>query len=315
MKKQWLGLVFCSFLFLLIGCNGDQALDADNDGVIEGDRVRYGQISSEVTDLSSEDFPHTKAVQIQHAKYDFTVSNDESNEITVQLPDRQIQLTKEQIAQRLPGNISARIPEGGKNLTPEDIARLLPERLSTEEITTRLRQNRTQPEETVQQPQEQQRDEQAAEQPQQEQVEQTPTETEQAPEQQQGEGQEISGIERQVIDLTNAERRRNGLSDLQADTSLSHVARQKSKDMQANNYFSHTSPTYGSPFDMMRDFGIEYRGAAENIAQGQRSAEEVVQAWMNSEGHRANIMNGNFTHIGVGYTENGHYWTQMFITK
>ena len=70
--------------------------------------------------------------------------------------------------------------------------------------------------------------------------------------------------------------------------------------MQKNNYFSHTSPTYGSPFDMMRDQGVSYKSAGENIAQGQRTPQEVVQAWMNSEGHRRNILNSNYTHIGVG---------------
>ncbi|MBM7619249.1 putative YkwD family protein [Bacillus tianshenii] len=125
----------------------------------------------------------------------------------------------------------------------------------------------------------------------------------------------ISETEQKVIELTNAERRKNGLSDLKADSDLSNVAREKSKDMKAKNYFSHTSPTYGSPFDMMRDFGISYNTAGENIAMGQRSPEEVVQAWMNSEGHRKNILNGNFTHIGVGYVEDGNYWTQMFIGK
>ncbi|WP_417900288.1 CAP domain-containing protein [Bacillus haimaensis] len=125
----------------------------------------------------------------------------------------------------------------------------------------------------------------------------------------------ISETEQKVIELTNAERRKNGLSDLKADSALSNVAREKSKDMKAKNYFSHTSPTYGSPFDMMRDFGITYNTAGENIAMGQRSPEEVVQAWMNSEGHRKNILNGNFTHIGVGYVEDGNYWTQMFIGK
>ncbi|KMJ59520.1 hypothetical protein AB685_01180 [Bacillus sp. LL01] len=125
----------------------------------------------------------------------------------------------------------------------------------------------------------------------------------------------ISETEMKVIELTNAERRKNGLSDLKADASLSNVARDKSKDMQTNNYFSHTSPTHGSPFDMMRDYGISYNTAGENIAMGQRSPEEVVQAWMNSEGHRKNILNGEFTHIGVGYVEEGNYWTQMFIGK
>ncbi|MEC2077966.1 CAP domain-containing protein [Metabacillus fastidiosus] len=125
----------------------------------------------------------------------------------------------------------------------------------------------------------------------------------------------ISQTAQKVIELTNAERRKNGLPDLKGDPSLSSVAQKKSEDMEKNHYFSHTSPTYGSPFDMMRNFGITYKTAGENIAQGQRSAEQVVQAWMNSEGHRKNILNRNFTHIGIGYEQNGNHWTQMFIGK
>ncbi|WP_242142469.1 MULTISPECIES: CAP domain-containing protein [unclassified Bacillus cereus group] len=125
----------------------------------------------------------------------------------------------------------------------------------------------------------------------------------------------LSEFEQRVVELTNAERTKQGLSALQVDNELSKVARAKSEDMQKNNYFDHNSPTYGSPFDMMKRFGISYKSAGENIAQGQRTPEEVVQAWMNSEGHRANILNSNFTHIGVGHIENGNYWTQQFITK
>jgi uncharacterized YkwD family protein len=125
----------------------------------------------------------------------------------------------------------------------------------------------------------------------------------------------ISATEQQVINLTNAERRKAGLKDLVGDSKLSSVARTKSNDMQKNGYFSHTSPTYGSPFDMMRDFGVTYQTAGENIAQGQRTPEEVVRAWMNSEGHRKNIMNPAFTHIGVGHDTTGNHWTQMFIGK
>jgi uncharacterized YkwD family protein len=119
----------------------------------------------------------------------------------------------------------------------------------------------------------------------------------------------------QVIDLTNAQRSKNGLPALKADAQLNGVAQKKSVDMQQNNYFSHTSPTYGSPFDMMRDFGVTYKSAGENIAQGQRTPQEVVNAWMNSEGHRKNILSANFTHIGVGYEKTGNHWTQMFIGK
>ncbi|RPJ94010.1 hypothetical protein CW357_17650, partial [Rummeliibacillus sp. TYF005] len=125
----------------------------------------------------------------------------------------------------------------------------------------------------------------------------------------------VSQFEQQVITLTNAERAKEGLPALQADTTLMKSARAKSDDMAKNNYFSHTSPTYGSPFDQMKSFGISYKAAAENIAQGQKTPQEVVQAWMNSSGHRANIMNGSYTHIGVGYSANGNYWTQQFIQK
>ncbi|WP_058307500.1 CAP domain-containing protein [Gracilibacillus massiliensis] len=126
---------------------------------------------------------------------------------------------------------------------------------------------------------------------------------------------QIKRIEHQVIQYTNAEREKLGLAPLKPDWQLSRVARYKSQDMKNNNYFSHQSPTYGSPFNMMRDFGINYRSAAENIAKGQETPYAVVQAWMNSSGHRANILNRNYTHIGVGYVKNGNYWTQMFISK
>ncbi|MDA2064252.1 CAP domain-containing protein [Bacillus cereus] len=129
------------------------------------------------------------------------------------------------------------------------------------------------------------------------------------------EAKSLSEFEQRVVELTNAERAKQGLPSLKIDTELSKVARIKSEDMQKNNYFDHNSPTYGSPFDMMKKFGISYTSAGENIAQGQRTPEEVVQAWMNSAGHRANILNNGFTHIGVGYVESGNYWTQQFITK
>lgn len=125
----------------------------------------------------------------------------------------------------------------------------------------------------------------------------------------------LSAYEQKVVDLTNQERAKNGLAALKVDTELSKVAREKSLDMSKNGYFSHTSPTYGSPFDMMKQFGISYQYAGENIAMGQRTPEEVVQAWMNSEGHRKNILSANFNYIGVGYVESGNYWTQMFIGK
>ncbi|KAB2333533.1 CAP domain-containing protein [Bacillus mesophilum] len=126
---------------------------------------------------------------------------------------------------------------------------------------------------------------------------------------------QVSAYEQQVLDLTNAERAKYGVPALKLDTELSKVAREKSNDMKAKGYFDHNSPTYGSPFDMMKQFGITYKTAGENIAMGQRSPQEVVTAWMNSEGHRKNILNANFTHLGVGHVADGNYWTQMFIGK
>ncbi|MEC3834093.1 CAP domain-containing protein [Bacillus licheniformis] len=125
----------------------------------------------------------------------------------------------------------------------------------------------------------------------------------------------VSAYEKEVVELTNAERKKQRLKPLTLDEKLSKVARTKSQDMKDNNYFDHNSPTYGSPFDMMKKFGITYRTAGENIAKGQKTPQEVVKAWMNSEGHRKNIMNPNFTHIGVGYVKDGNYWTQQFIGK
>lgn len=122
-------------------------------------------------------------------------------------------------------------------------------------------------------------------------------------------------FEKKVVALVNAERAKQGLSALTYDWELSRVARYKSQDMKDRGYFSHTSPTYGSPFQMMKSFGITYKSAGENIAKGYQTPEAVVNGWMNSSGHRANILNASFTHIGVGYVANGHYWTQMFIRK
>ena len=117
----------------------------------------------------------------------------------------------------------------------------------------------------------------------------------------------------EVIRLVNEIRVQNGLAPLRENWELSRVARFKSQDMADRHYFSHTSPTYGSPFQMMQNFGIRYRAAGENLAYGQRTPQAVVNAWMHSAGHRANILNAAFTQIGVGFVAAGHYWTQMFI--
>ena len=129
---------------------------------------------------------------------------------------------------------------------------------------------------------------------------------------------EFASFQKEVLRLVNVERSKMGLKELTLNTELSRVATLKSQDMIDKNYFSHTSPTYGSPFDMMKKFNISYRTAGENIAMGQKTPAQVVEAWMNSEGHRANILNANYTDLGVGVAKSSKgtiYWTQMFIGK
>ena len=127
--------------------------------------------------------------------------------------------------------------------------------------------------------------------------------------------QSVLAYEAEVVRLVNDIRKANGLKELVQDWELSRVARYKSQDMSDGGYLSHQSPTYGSPFAMMKNFGISYRSAGENIARGYTTPAAVVNGWMNSSGHRANVLNPNFTHIGVGYVSSGSYWTQMFILK
>ena len=129
---------------------------------------------------------------------------------------------------------------------------------------------------------------------------------------------QTKGIEQQVLDLVNQERSKAGLKPLAMDWELQRVARTKSCDMAQKGYFSHQSPTYGSPFDMMKQFNISFKAAGENIASGQSTPQAVMQSWMNSTGHRANILKPEYSHLGVGYCAGGsmgHMWTQMFITK
>ncbi len=124
---------------------------------------------------------------------------------------------------------------------------------------------------------------------------------------------QAQNYEMEVVRLTNVERSKNGLKALTNNWELQRVAGYKARDMTDRNYFSHDSPTYGSPFNMMKSFGIRYSSAGENIAKGQKTPQQVVNAWMNSSGHRANILNSNYTQIGVGYDSRSNSWVQMFI--
>ncbi|MDX9916818.1 MAG: S-layer homology domain-containing protein [Gudongella sp.] len=117
----------------------------------------------------------------------------------------------------------------------------------------------------------------------------------------------------QVLDLVNAERKKVGLGPLVMDPLLQYVAGEKSKDMAVHKYFDHDSPNYGSPFDMMKSFGVNYKAAGENIAMGFKTPKDVVKGWMDSPGHRANILSEKFGKIGIGvYFGDRTYWTQLF---
>ena len=127
----------------------------------------------------------------------------------------------------------------------------------------------------------------------------------------------MNSNEQEVFNLINQQRINNGLSALKIDNEVQRVARIKAQDMVDRNYFSHTSPTYGSPFDMLKSFKISYKTAGENIA-GNSTNSGAVNAWMNSSGHRANILNGSFTYTGIGVVSSptyGKVYVQMFIGK
>ena len=116
---------------------------------------------------------------------------------------------------------------------------------------------------------------------------------------------------------SDKQRTNNGLAALKNDSEVQRVARIKAQDMVNNNYFSHTSPTYGSPFDMLKSFKISYKTAGENIA-GNSSNSSAVTAWMNSSGHKANILNSNFNYTGIGVVSSPKYgkmYVQLFIGK
>ncbi|PKR79383.1 hypothetical protein CEY16_03175 [Halalkalibacillus sediminis] len=128
----------------------------------------------------------------------------------------------------------------------------------------------------------------------------------------------IQSFEKEVFHLVNERREEHGLEPLKYDFELANVAREKSRDMRDSEYFAHESPNYGPPHEMINQFDIPNSGSAENIAAGQRTPEEVMEGWMNSDGHRANILHEDLTHIGVGYTQGGPYrtyWTQMFVRR
>ena len=120
-----------------------------------------------------------------------------------------------------------------------------------------------------------------------------------------------------MVSLVNQERTKAGLQQMKVDTTLVNLARKKSQDMIDKNYFGHTSPTYGSPFNMLKQAGVSYYTAGENLA-GAGSVESAHSMLMASPGHRANILNSRFNNFGVGIAKGGPYgnmFTQLFIGK
>lgn len=127
----------------------------------------------------------------------------------------------------------------------------------------------------------------------------------------------LTNDEQEVFKLINEQRTSNGLQALKIDNEVQNVARIKAKDMVQNNYFSHNSPTYGTPFNMLNSFKISYKSAGENIA-GNSNNQAAVTAWMNSSGHRANILNNSYNYTGIGVVNGSQYgkiYVQMFIGK
>lgn len=127
----------------------------------------------------------------------------------------------------------------------------------------------------------------------------------------------MTADEKEVFDLINKQRTNNGLSALKVDYEVQRVARIKAEDMVSNNYFSHTSPIYGSPFDMLKSFKISYKTAGENIAANSSNS-GAVNSWMNSSGHKANILNSSFNYTGIGVVSSSKYgkiFVQMFVGK
>jgi uncharacterized YkwD family protein len=170
--------------------------------------------------------------------------------------------------------------------------------------------NQAQPQQAAPAPQQQQ----AAPAPQQQQAAPAPQQQAQAPQQSKAsDSANLTAEEQQMLDKVNQEREKAGVPALKADPELTKMARVKAQDMIDNNYFDHNSPKYGSPFDMMKQFGIQYNTAGENLA-GNQSVDAAHTALMNSQGHRENILKADYSKVGIGVVEGGQYG-KMFVQE
>lgn len=125
----------------------------------------------------------------------------------------------------------------------------------------------------------------------------------------------LNNDEFEVLNLINKIRKENGLSELKINMELQNIAERKAIDIVTNEYFSHTSPTYGSPFDMMKTYNIKYKIAGENLA-GNITSEKAVEAWMNSKLHKDNILDNRFEYTAICVVNSeiyGKVFVQMFL--
>lgn len=125
----------------------------------------------------------------------------------------------------------------------------------------------------------------------------------------------IGSVRQQILDLVNAERKKAGLGSVSQESHLQSAAQKHAEDMSKRNYFEHNTPEGKTPTQQIKDAGYPLTGkwtTGQNIARGQKTAEQVMEDWMNSPGHKKNILNGSFEHLGVGYVSSGNYWVQDF---
>lgn len=125
----------------------------------------------------------------------------------------------------------------------------------------------------------------------------------------------LSGEEQEVLNLINIERQKEGLSELKASSELQEVAKLKAEDLVNNNYFSHTSPILGTPFEMLKNEGVMYKYAGENLA-GNETGVKAVKAWMNSPAHKDNILDSDYEYTGIAVVDSevyGKVYVQLFL--
>lgn len=125
----------------------------------------------------------------------------------------------------------------------------------------------------------------------------------------------LSNEEQEVLDLINEQRRQYGLPELKAYGELQRVAKLKARDLVNNKYFSHTSPTFGTPFEMLQKEGVTYKYAGENLA-GNETGIKAVNAWMNSPAHKDNILDSDYEYTGIAVVDSevyGKVYVQLFL--